>query len=405
MTGFEWLLVDLASRYGHDKVSFEERIAWSKSLLPYIGVDSIKEFRDNMKPWITEADDPEMFSGAALAIHDAYHGRESTWQVGQDSASSGPQLLSVLLKCETGMSNTGVLGSEVPDLYQTIADNMGSDIPRNKVKKATVPHVYASEAAPKAVFGDDYEHFVNAYIETVPMAELAKNIMVNAWNPEAEYHEWDMPDGAIAHVKVLNTEKKSNYPLGKHSYTYQYQTIGTKEIGTNGTKSLSANTTHSYDGYVLRELNRRCNYDEYQLRDALDWLSLPSSSGSCEKLERLQKLYEEFKQPSLVCVEYITSESVGVLSESYKRELRKIILDVLSYPSFEVKNVHDEFLCLPNHVDQMKYWYNQLLIETYKSNWWIATANRLTGEDYSSLWTEPKQEIISQIASTQYAIN
>jgi hypothetical protein len=201
------------------------------------------ELKTNLLPWIEKADDPEMFSGCAIAIWDAYHGRESSWQVGQDAASSGPALLSALLKCKTGMANTGITSESVPDLYQTVADEMGSEVPRAKVKKATVPHVYASVAAPQAVFGDNYDKFVEAYSNVVPMAELAKNIMVNAWNPEAEFHEWQLPDGAYAHVKVLNTVKKSGYPLGKHTYTYQYQEIGTKKSNTQGTKSLSANTT------------------------------------------------------------------------------------------------------------------------------------------------------------------
>lgn len=401
-SGFEWLLIDLASRFGHDKLPFKDRLSFSIELLPLFKVSTLNQLKENLHPWIEQADEPDMFAGCCLAIWDAYQGIPSSWQVGQDASSSGPALLSVLLKCEVGMRNTGVIGAEVPDLYSKIAQVMGVTEDRAKVKNATVPHVYASEAVPKAIWGKQYPQFVDAYTSVVPMAELAKNMMVNAWNSEATFHEWDLPDGAVAHINILNTVKKSGYPLGKHTYTYQYSVIGSKEIGKAGTKSLGANHTHSYDGYILRELNRRCNYVYF---DITLLKMTPHEGEYCPELDRLESLYKRFNQVSVVALEYITENTLWLLSESHRKELLRILTEMGEYPSFEIKNVHDEFMCLPNHVHRMKYWYKELLVESYKSSWWADTFSKLTSEDHSYLNETPSKEIIKQIREADYAIN
>ena len=65
----------------------------------------------------------------------------------------------------------------------------------------------------------------------------------------------------------------------------------------------------------------------------------------------------------------------------------------------------DEFMCLPNHVNRMKYWYQELLVEAYKGTWWSNTYSKLVGEDHSYLDDEPRPEIIQAIREAQYAIN
>ena len=403
-TGTQWLLIDLASRYGKDKLPFSERLTFGENFLPYLMVDSLEELTESLTPWLEQAKDKEMFAGCALALWDTYQGRNSSWQVGQDQCASGPQLLSVLLKCETGMKNTGAIGTEVPDPYTVIANTMGVEADRSKVKKATVPHVYGSTAVPMAVWGDEYDKFLAAYTETVPMAQMAKELMIDTWDSEATYHEWDMPDGAIAHNKVLTTVKKRGYPLGKHTYTYQYSEIGTKEKGSIGTKSNSASTTHSYDGFMLRELNRRCNYD-FKVEECIQLLKNPSLIGlPCEGLQRLESLYKRFNQVSVVAIEYLNKDSLINLSKGYRAKLLVILEEVVQWPPFEIKNVHDDFMCLPNHVNRMKFWFQELLVETYQSNWWMDVYSKLTSEDHSYLKEEPKEEIIQQIRLAQYSI-
>jgi AAA+ ATPase superfamily predicted ATPase len=157
---------------------------------------------------------------------------------------------------------------------------------------------------------------------------------------------------------------------------------------------------------MLRELNRRCNYDTTQVIQALEALKDPFIlPDSCDKLEELQKLYERFIQPSVVSIEYITYRNAGLLSESHREDLINILERMLQHPPFEITNIHDEFKCLPNHVNRMKEEYKELLVEMYCSDWWFEVAQELTGEDLSCIKSEVEPEVIDQIRKVNYAIN
>lgn len=421
-SGFEWLLIDVAARMGHDKEHFSTRIEWTvANVLPLIKAaptfDLLKAF---IEPLIKTADEPAMFCGACLAVWDTINGRESTWQVGADAASSGPQLQSCFMKCKTGMGNTGVLNwDKMPDVYTDVTLVMctgGLSITRKIVKKGIVPHIYASEAAPKAVFKTQYPAFIKAYKTVLPKAQEASDFMVQAWNSNAFEHVWTMPDGAVVRVPVIVKHQKS-IPCGKHKIEYIYEELGTKKKGLAGTKALSANITHSYDAYMLRELNRRCNYNKEHMENMLRLLTreLAHRAMSGEKcptltysetdyMYYLESLYVKFTQASAVAFEYMDENNVQHLSDDYLLTLEHIAKSMLAHKSFEVSNIHDEFKCLPNNVSQMKRHYNQLLWETYCSFWWFVTMETLTGHDVRFMADEIDLSIKDEILGAPYSI-
>ena len=138
-TAKQWVLIDSGSQFGLDKKHFHERLAFGREVL-----DMVKEGQD-MTSWIEKADEPEMFAKSLLTIQDALEGKPNGHLIGLDAASSGPQILSVLGRCEVGMRNTGALGNEVPDLYTTLYEGMeGDSLTRAQVKNATIPFVYGS---------------------------------------------------------------------------------------------------------------------------------------------------------------------------------------------------------------------------------------------------------------------
>lgn len=411
-TGAEWLLVDIASRYGMDKDHFDVRIEWAKELIPLVkAATSESMLTILMKPYIDKADEPAMFCGAILALWDTINGRVSTWQVGMDAASSGPQLLSVLLKDLVGMEHTGILGTHVPDLYTAVTVDMnahGGHIERKIVKKGIIPHVYASEREPKKVFKKEYPRFLKSYKNTVKKAQEASDFMVSAWNPFVTEHTWTMPDGAHIRVPVLVQQKKT-LPLGKHTFEFIYEELGTVKRGSQGTKSLSANTTHSYDAYMLRELNRRANYDPEHIKRCLRRLETRDtaccrSSSDNDRLLELEGLFFSFNQVSAVAFEYIDEANAGWITPEYTTALVALAKSMLSRKPFEVSNIHDEFKCLPNHVTHMKYIYNQLICDTYLSNWWTKTAEHLTGTDVSFMADAVNTQVLPEIMQAAYSI-
>ena len=409
-SGFEWLLIDLASRFGKDKEDYQVRIDWAVELIPLINVETEAELKTNIEPWVTIADDRPHFVGAALAIWDTLQGRESNWAVSQDSASSGAQLMSCMTKCHTGMHNTGVLGDDLPDLYTTVNKLMGkqgSPLPRKVLKQGMIPHMYASTAAPKRIFEDSYPAFLRAYAETVPRAQILSDLLVDAWNSNTTEHVVIAPDGFEGVMPVLVQEHKV-IPFKDHSYKYVYSAKGTKLKGkAKGTKALSANTTHIYDAYMLRELNRRCNYSADMVVAAIDALTNPKlgkvDQHKVTKLKGLERLSQEFNQVSIVALEYIDVSTAACVSHNYRNQLVVILEQVLLSTSFEIKNVHDDFAALPNYVSHMKYVYNTLLRETYLGKWIYAVLEKLTGKTYPVSTIDI--DVANQIIEAPYAIS
>lgn len=414
-SAFEWVMIDVASRYGLDKKDYPTRILWCvNTVLPIVKLanGNFNDYKILVRSLIDKADEKPMFTGAVIALWDAAHGNPSTWQVGQDAASSGPQLLSVLLKDTMGMLNCGVMCTDVPDLYTKVTQTMNSlsggnlNIERSIVKKGIVPHIYASEQEPKRVFEKAYPVFLKAYRATVRMAQEASDIMVAGWNSNATEHNWHMPDGARIRVPVLVKHQKT-IPCGKHSFEYIYEAVGTKEAGTRGTKSLSANTTHSYDAYMLRELNRRANYDRAHIQRCLRLLMTRTKvqpKRDTDHLLFLEQLCYTFNQPSAVAFEFLDEANVHWISDGYANVLIGLAEYMLGYQPFQITNIHDEFKTLPKDVGTMKQIYNVLLMETYMSQWWMVTAKELTGKDYGMMVTNPDETLLQAILDSPYSI-
>ena len=66
-----------------------------------------------------------------------------------------------------------------------------------------------------------------------------------------------MPDNFNVHVKVIDTEDE-------HTHFFNSPVTVTHTINqpTETGRSIPANATHSVDGMVVREMARRCNYDD-----------------------------------------------------------------------------------------------------------------------------------------------
>lgn len=409
-TGFEWLCIDAANHYGI-KGLYPARIRWTmENVVPHLESKylPVSEIKDVLADVLTKAKEPSMFAGAVLAIFDAIRGTASGWQISRDACASGPALLSTLLGCTTGMRNTGVIGtSKVPDLYAAITESMGSEYDRALVKAATVPHVYGSVRAPRTVWGDEYPKFCAAYTKAVPAAEMVKNLLINGWDSTATEYSFTLPDGAVVKTPVLRTVTKKGYPLGNHTYTYQFTEQGCIARGDVGSKALSANVTHAYDAYISRELGRRCNYDVHQLDKAWEYLNKPGiGKGTVpNELMNLVNMTYRTNQISLVAIEYLTEDNAKTLPVWYQSMLKDLIIKVFQNDPFEINAVHDDFRCLPNYANAMGAHYQQLMVETYKSNWLVWALSMLLGNDYYALRAEVKPEVIQSILAAEYTIS
>jgi DNA-directed RNA polymerase len=121
-TGWQYLLIDAATQFGHDKLTFEERIAWANGALPVL------------EQLISDAETKPLYIKAVQAIRKAQQGLPTGHLVGVDGTCSGIQMMSVLTGCEAGAKATGLVDPNVrADAYSTCTEVMDEILGGNLV--------------------------------------------------------------------------------------------------------------------------------------------------------------------------------------------------------------------------------------------------------------------------------
>lgn len=387
-TGFQYLLIDLANHYGLDKLSFNERLLWANH-----NIDLIESLIDNVKP-----KNKPLYFKTCMSIRKAQKHIGTGHLVGFDAICSGIQVMSALTGCETGLRHTGLIGDNVrADAYQTCTDFMGEElggytIDRDLAKDALMKAMYGSSAEPKEIFGKDTPELSAFYVaaeKTAPGAWQLLQELLGAWQPFALAHEWTLPDGFLARVRVK--EKVSCRPtideLGGVSFTYVYK----EYKGTESGISLPANVTHSVDAYVLRCVHRRCNYDPVMLDIAMGSIQfelkcrkqpcseIPLSSIS-EKVAKYKVLYERTGIADVVILPYLMNRETIHLSTKHLEELYTIGTSMLAHDPFAVVTVHDEFKCHANNMNHLRMHYREVFAQLAESNVLQSIMNDITGD-------------------------
>jgi DNA-directed RNA polymerase len=125
-SGLFWLAVNIANKYGHDKVDYEDRVAWvedNKRAIEAVANDPLGEGYS----FAVEADKPFQFIAACMEWRDADYGNNPEavghLPIGLDGSCNGLQHYSALLRDSIGGRQTNLTPSDVPaDIYQAVAD-------------------------------------------------------------------------------------------------------------------------------------------------------------------------------------------------------------------------------------------------------------------------------------------
>ena len=356
-TGWQYLLIDVANRYGMDKALFPERIKWAEDNL------------DNLESFTADADKKPLYYKAVLAIRAAQRGEAIGHMMGLDANASGLQIMGALTGCLKTCFSTGLIDpNKAPDAYTDATEIMNRilgckiSILRSAIKEAIMTFFYGSQAKPIELFGEDTpEHlaFFEAAKELAPGAYALRGILLDSWQAYAEEHKWTLPDGHIALVRVSEHVVKiiEVDELNHATFSHRFKEF----IGSSFSLANAANVLHSVDGYVVREMGRRCNYSPKALRGCLEIIA-----------NRDPSITAMFKTPgnmvSLVHTETINSVTVYKYDSDFLDRLSALITRVLDYQSFQMIPIHDEFKASPNHMNMIRYWYKEILAEIADSN-------------------------------------
>lgn len=139
-------------------------------------------------------------------------------------------------------------------------------------------------------------------------------------------------------------------------------------------RSLGANTTHSVDGMVVREMGRRCDYNQERvetLRQDIECLDagytislLIDDDADAEMVRTLWDHYEESGFLSARILDHLYMHNLHLVD----RAVIKDLIESLPAKPFKVVTVHDCFRCLPNYGNDLRKQYTNLLQLIGKSN-------------------------------------
>lgn len=377
-SGYQYLLIDAANNYGHDKMTFEKRIEWATQ-----NINTLEALADT-------AETKPLYRKAVMAIRKAQQGIPTGHLVGFDAVCSGVQLMSVLTGCTAGATATGLVDPNVrADAYTALTGAMNTilggslQVSRENAKRALMTSMYGSKATPKEIFGEDTPElnaFYKAATTVAPGAwELLQDLLAS-WQPGALSHVWKMPDGFDVRIKVM-TKKDARIEvdeLDHATFTYEFY----ENQGQAKGLSNAANVIHSVDAYVLRCIHRRCNYDpqvvsyvDQCLEAELIGRSLygqPSAQEVASFMDDQVAYYiEQYNRsgmPDAVILPYLDQANVTCLSQKHLEALAVIVTGMLEYAPFEVVSIHDEYKCHPNNMNHLRQQYINVLAELAESN-------------------------------------
>ena len=387
----DYLRIDIAGSFGLDKKTWKERIAWTMQH---------EEAGDLLsKELLSQAESLPLYMAGVQALMDAKAGKEVHYAVNLDATASGTQILGTLLGDEQAMMICNVLpvadqsgevmrqdsytiihksvmqllgGANVMTYFDPDLNGMGQramPVSRAHAKCAVMRSFYGSELIIDQVYGEDSpasRAFCQAMEIHAPYAWAFNSAMLDAWDSQATEYNWTMPDGFEVHIPVEG-QVAVDLMWGDTPITLTYVKSGiTKKKG----RALSANYTHSFDALVLREMYRRCHYNQGMVNYVNGVLDGKITKGNATLEQkalcaRLAILAKESGFLSARILECVNPDTMPILI-GLESKIKDLIASLPSEP-FEIMSIHDCFRCLPRYGNDVRYQYTKLLSELNKS--------------------------------------
>lgn len=352
----QYLQIDIANSFGHDKLKWNERLAW------------FEQNESQLESLLPQAKEPAMFYAGVKAYRDVQAGKPIGYMIGLDATSSGMQILAAL----TGDRSAAELCNVVPFkderrdgytvIYEIMLSALGENakISRDDVKQAIMTSLYGSKALPKKVFGEGLllDLFYGVMRVAAPEAWELNEAMLAIWDPEASEYNWTMPDNFHVRTKVMDTVTERIH-FDNQPFDVSYKVNQPIPEG----RSLSANMVHSIDGMIVREMGRRCDYDPVKINYLSELLEnnttkgISTASADDKMVEILWDRYLDTGYLSARILDHLDEHNLGLVSPMVISDL----IQSLPKKPFQVVPVHDRFGCHPNYGNDLRWQYtNQL---------------------------------------------
>ena len=258
ITNIPNLYVAIANHAGKDKLTWKERIDWTAG-------QEVDDLATNEAIW----EQPILGRKALRALKDSIDKKPSGYVMSLDATSSGLQIMAAISGCKkTSLLVNCIDSTKRYDVYGEVANLMNAQlstpIPRKIAKECVMTHFYNSKATPKVLLSEkELAVFYTVIKGLLPGAEATMESINQCWDSSADYHTWTMPDGHVVYVPVVEP----------HSVTYSDELFDelplryNRQAPSDNFRSLCPNVIHSIDGYIAREMVRRCEFTLSHIHD------------------------------------------------------------------------------------------------------------------------------------------
>lgn len=351
LTGTEYLQCEIACK--HDK-SMEKR-NWNVRLAHFQTLDLFDT--DTAK-----ISNPIGYRAAVQAYFDAEGGNPTGYMITLDASSSGLQLLSLLVSCHTSFLLCGGDMENCVDSYTTIYKemNLHGALTRAQVKNAIMTSLYGSVSTPERVFTENIDIFYETMERMAPGAWDLNISLQELWNqvPDATY-KWTLPDNFHACIETRN-KKTENFTFLGVDHKLIVEIHGRPDFH----KGLGPNLIHSVDGFVVREMVRRCSYDETHINKLSNAITgkevyMTDKHNKFEMVFLIWKQYQKTGFLSVRILDYLDSDSLQTIDTLIVAKLIQSMPD----SSFDMVTVHDCFRTHPNYGNDVRMQYNIILAD------------------------------------------
>lgn len=367
LSPLEYLQCEVACKHDKkfEKETWAERIAHFKTL----NLDD---------PKITKgASNPIGLKAAILGYKEAAAGNPTGYMISLDACSSGLQILSLLVSCHTSFNLCGGNAEMCVDSYTTIyeAMNISGRLTRKAVKQAIMTSLYGSTATPEAVFGEYIELFYSTMETMAPGAWDLNQGLQDLWTMfTASDYSWVLPDNFHAYIE---TKKSELVPFSFLNTTYKM----VKKIDGRPDfhKGLGPNVIHSIDGFIVREMFRRCSYDPKVIQRVKDLIMLNASGTNGRSAKMVQTLWNHYKTTGFLSTrifDYLHADTMGLVDPLIIADL----VDTLPAKPFQMVSVHDCFRCHPNYGNDLRRQYQLILADLNDSTLLQSLCSQVAGK-------------------------
>ena len=390
----EYLKIDIASNFGMDKSSWDDRIRW------------FNDNENNLLQMLSQAKEPALYYAGVMAWHDVQKGLPSGYPISLDATASGFQLLAVLTGDTSAASICNVVESgKREDAYTVIYQRMLSEIgdtakiERDEVKQAVMTSLYGSEAVPKDVFGKGQMLgiFYEVMQQTAPAAWELNEAFLSMWDSEVYEYNWVLPDNFHVRTKVMDTIKETVHFMNQPFDVYR-KVNQPSESG----RSLGANAIHSLDAMIVREMTRRCDYDPAIIMRCIAAIEEPReivSDSDTRMVRTLWAHYEKTGYLSARILNHLKASNAAIVDPAPVWEL----IESLPEKPFKLLTVHDCFRCLPNYGNDLRMQYNRQLMEIARSDILSSIISQIIQRDVTIGKLDPK--LHEKIMAANYALS